>query len=136
MKYPETARRLTEAMSEKRMTAQELSEKSGIGKSSISHYVNGTNRPHNLNAGAIAEVLGVNPLWLMGFDDQKHEVKTEHLDYYVSGINSIDDISKSNERGKKIQTLSRSVLSLNNDGLTKLIERAEELLEVPKYRKE
>ena len=71
MKYPETARRLRKAMNDKKINAAELAERSGVGKSSISHYYNGSNRPTNLNAGALAEVLEVNPMWLMGFDVPK-----------------------------------------------------------------
>lgn len=39
MKYPITAKRLREAMEAMNLTAQELADKSGVGKSSISHYV-------------------------------------------------------------------------------------------------
>ena len=68
MKYAETARRLLFAMAEANVSQQELSNKSGISKSSISHYVNGSNEPGNKSAYAIAHVLNVNPLWLMGLD--------------------------------------------------------------------
>lgn len=74
MKYEITARRLKEAMSDMNMTQQELSDKSKIGKSSISHYVNGTNEPGNKSAYEMARVLCVNPAWLMGFDVPKHNV--------------------------------------------------------------
>ncbi len=88
MKYPETSRRLVEAMNEMNLTAQELADKSGVGKSSISHYVNGTNQPHNLNAGKLATVLNVNPQWLMGYECEKRpdiayltEMKTNQMLY-------------------------------------------------------
>lgn len=73
MKYPETAKRLTQAMNAIGISAQELSRRSGVGKSSISHYVNGTNKPHSINAGALAKVLNVDPMWLMGFDVEQKE---------------------------------------------------------------
>ena len=68
MKYAETARRLLYAMEISNTTQQDLSNKSGVSKSSISHYVNGSNEPGNKSAYAMANVLGVNPLWLMGID--------------------------------------------------------------------
>ena len=68
MKYEKTAKRLMKALSDNNMRAQELSNKTGIGKSSISHYINGSHAPSNISAGKMADVLGVSPLWLMGFD--------------------------------------------------------------------
>lgn len=68
MRYEKTAKRLVDAMNAKGITAQELAERSGVGKSAISHYVNGNNEPRSRNAGKMAYVLDVNPLWLMGFD--------------------------------------------------------------------
>lgn len=68
MKFPETAKRLSYILALRDMSAQELANRSGVGKSSISHYINGSNEPHNKNAGMMATVLRVNPQWLMGFD--------------------------------------------------------------------
>lgn len=68
MKFEITAKRLRIALDRNNMKAQELAEKSKLGKSSISHYVNGTHKPSNISSKAMADVLGVSPLWLMGFD--------------------------------------------------------------------
>lgn len=78
MKYPETAKRLSYILNLRRMTAQDLANRSGVGKSSISHYINGSNEPHNKNAGLMAEVLEVNPQWLMGFDVPMEESMPYH----------------------------------------------------------
>lgn len=72
MKNPVTAKRLRQAMDEMGMKAVELSEKSGLGKSSISQYMNGSHSPSNISAGKMGKVLRVNPLWLMGFDVPKY----------------------------------------------------------------
>lgn len=69
MKYPETAMRLRKAMEAKNLTPQELSNKSGVSKGSISLYLSGQNEPRTRNAGKMAEVLEVEPMWLMGFDE-------------------------------------------------------------------
>lgn len=68
MKNEITAKRLQIALSDNNMKAQELANKSGVGKASISQYVNGSHAPSNINAGKMAKVLGVNPVWLMGYD--------------------------------------------------------------------
>lgn len=68
MKYPETAKRLLFAMANADISQQELANRSGINKSSISHYVNGSHEPGNKAAYAMANALDVNPLWLMGID--------------------------------------------------------------------
>lgn len=68
MQYPISARNLRLALDHKHMKAQDLANQSGIGKSSISQYLAGSHAPSNKSAGAMAEVLGVNPVWLMGFD--------------------------------------------------------------------
>ena len=80
MKYLETARRLRDAMDLKHITAKELSERSGVNKSSISQYVNGLHKPSNIAAGKMAEVLGCNLLYLMGFDIDKTAPLTGKLD--------------------------------------------------------
>lgn len=68
MKSPETAKRLRMAMKLRDIKAQELADKTGIHKSSISQYVNGSHAPSNISAGKMGEVLDVNPVWLMGLD--------------------------------------------------------------------
>ena len=73
MKFPITSQRLTEALKDKSMTAQELSNRTGIAKSSISGYVNGVHTIGNVNAIEIGKILGVSPMWLMEFDSPKYE---------------------------------------------------------------
>lgn len=78
MKHEKTARRLRDAMAEKNIIAQDLAERAGVSKASISQYINGSHKPSNVSAGKMAEVLDVSPLWLMGFDAPKHgKPKTE-----------------------------------------------------------
>ena len=74
MKYNVTASRILKAMADAGITQQELSDRSGISKSSISHYVNGSNEPGNKAAYAMSKILQVSPLWLMGLDVEVHNV--------------------------------------------------------------
>lgn len=71
MKFPSVAANFKEALSDKKMTQQELANRSGIGKSSISHYCNGSHCPDNLRAIKLASILEVSPLWLMGLSEAK-----------------------------------------------------------------
>ena len=73
MKYAENAKRIKLEMNEAGMTQKEMSTKTGIGKSSLSQYMNGGHWPDdNRKVGQIAKILKVNPAWLMGFDVQMH----------------------------------------------------------------
>lgn len=45
----------------------EFARRVGIGKSSVSQYVNGTNFPGNIRAKQIADAFFVEPMWVMGF---------------------------------------------------------------------
>ena len=52
------------------MRQADISEMTGIGKSSISTYLTGEYEPKQKNLYLIAEALEVNPSWLAGFDSQ------------------------------------------------------------------
>lgn len=78
MKYPETARRLQEALDEKHLSQQELADKSSVHKSSISQYLHGDHKPSNITSAKMGSILNVNPLWLMGFDVSKSPMNS-HL---------------------------------------------------------
>lgn len=60
--------RLKQALKQTGMNQQELSEKSGVSKASISQYIHGRFAPSNVTACKLGDVLNVNPAWLMGFD--------------------------------------------------------------------
>lgn len=75
MKYPVTAQRLRQILTEKGLSQQDLANASDVNKSSVSQYLNGTHAPSNISAGKMAAVLGVNPVWLMGFDAPMHDQK-------------------------------------------------------------
>lgn len=97
MKYPETAMRLRKAMEAKNLTPQELSNKSGVSKGSISLYLSGKNEPRTRNAGKMAEVLGVTPMYLMGFDmdvvksDENQTKRTKSIKEINTIMNEVND---------------------------------------------
>ena len=57
--------RLREAIEKKGITASELSQLSGVGKSDISNYLNGKYAPKQDKCYMLAEALNVDPGWLM-----------------------------------------------------------------------
>lgn len=96
MKYPETSKRIRSALEKANMSQQELAELSGVSKSSISHYVNGTNSPSNITAGLMAQVLHCSPVWLMGFDVEATEAPL--CSSYDNVVEFVDKASKDDLR--------------------------------------
>lgn len=71
-KVAELSSRLSEILSTK-MTATQLADIIGMSKQTISAYTTGARSPKRPAINAMADVLGVNPLWLMGYDVPKYE---------------------------------------------------------------
>ncbi|MCI8370914.1 MAG: helix-turn-helix transcriptional regulator [Lachnospiraceae bacterium] len=95
MKNEITAKRLRKALANKSMKAQELAELSGVNKSSISQYINGSHAPSNISSGKIGKVLEVNPLWLMGFDvEMKKEISEKEAEKDISIIHKFSLLTK------------------------------------------
>ena len=81
MKWPVTANRLKQAMNKINISAQELADKSGVSKASISQYINGSHKPSTISAPKLAKVLMVNAMWLMGFDiDDENKQPSYYMD--------------------------------------------------------
>lgn len=64
-KVAELAERLNEAIKDKTTTTK-LADQIGMSKQAISAYTTGVRVPKRPVINALAEALGVNPLWLMG----------------------------------------------------------------------
>lgn len=63
----------------------QMSLKTGIEKSSLSHYINNKRVPRQDRISIIAEKYNVNPAWLMGYDvpmKDKPETTDRLLAYY------------------------------------------------------
>ena len=114
MKYRETARRLLYAMAAAGVTQQELSNESGINKSSISHYVNGSHEPGNKAAYAMARVLAVDPLWLMGLDIESPSAQSTDIATKLSDLEE-QIICAFRNASKDTQTAVCAVLGVKGD---------------------
>lgn len=100
MKNSLTASRLKQALSDHNMKPQELADASGVSKSSISQYINGSHAPSNISSSKMASVLGVNAMWLMGFDVSKTK-EFSGTEGKIDGI-FLKKFSLLNERDKNL----------------------------------
>lgn len=64
--------RLKQIMSERKISQAELSRRTGIGRNSISDYLNGKYEAKQNKVFELAKALNVNEAWLMGFDISKN----------------------------------------------------------------
>lgn len=115
MKNSITAKRLQLALDNCKMNQQQLADKSGVNKASISQYINGSHAPSNISAGKIGKVLNVNPLWLMGFDaEMKKEISAESAKKDIEFLEKFSCLTK---RDKDIVIdLIDSMLLKNKNG--------------------
>lgn len=67
--------RLARALAIRGMKQSELCEKTKIPKSAISQYLSGLFEPKQDRLHIIAQALGVDPVWLMGFDVPMEKAK-------------------------------------------------------------
>ncbi|REH78490.1 S24 family peptidase [Staphylococcus felis] len=75
--------RLKQIMSERKISQSELSRRTGIGRNSISDYLNGKYEAKQDKVFELAKVLNVNEAWLMGFDISKNrEIENDITSIY------------------------------------------------------
>ncbi len=108
------SKNLVKIMNISGMSLSDLSDETGISKSALDHYSKGNLIPSEKNAEKMAEVLNVNPLWLMGLN--------------VS-MQCKESVTQDNSLSKIIDFYYR----LNSTGRAKAVERMEELAQVPSY---
>lgn len=129
MKNPETAKRLQEAIRVNNMIPQELADRTGISKASISQYLSGQHKPSNISAGKMAEVLGVSPLWLMGFEVPMYDVNQDQNsgqvgEYYLNNdARELAEFLHKNPEYKVLFDASRKVKKKDIEFVTEFIER-------------
>lgn len=71
--------RLNEAMSARSLRAVDLAEKTGLSKSSLSHYINGRYEAKQEALHLIAVALNVSEAWLMGLDVPMSRTPKENI---------------------------------------------------------
>ncbi len=127
MKMNERIRYLRESID---MTQEELGEALGVQKSAVAKYESG--RVENIKRSTIkrmAELFGVSPCYLLGFDDDTEAVQA--IADQVALLQAVQD-----QWGKDaVQALSM-LNDLNPEGRKKALDQLEDLTSISKYRKE
>lgn len=121
-KHTLSAERLASALADAGLKAQDLVERTGIPKASISHYLNGYYCPTSSKAEKMAKVLGVSPVWLMGFDVPK-------VDWMITDKDGNSFLVESTDKG---YTLSADYRKLSPDSQKRLLAYMQKLLELDK----
>lgn len=124
-KHTLSAERLASALADAGLKAQDLVDRTGIPKASISHYLNGYYCPTSSKAEKMAKVLGVSPVWLMGFDVPK-------IDYMVRDKNGNSYIIETMMPNDKVYDLSADYRRLSPDSQKRLLAYMQKLLELDK----
>ena len=87
MKIADTKHRLKELLNETGDTQNEMARKSGLTKSAISNYLNGTREPRQDAIYKLSVAYNVSPTWLMGLDVDK-----------ISEIGNVEIVEKADEK--------------------------------------
>lgn len=66
--------RLEQSIKDSGMNQIEVATKSGISKSLLNKYLKGVSEAGNHKLLLLATALGVNPVWLMGYDVDKYKI--------------------------------------------------------------
>ena len=91
MKLDSFSTRFRYALERSGLKQRELCERTGINRSSISTYWRGTSVPKQEYLEKIAQVLDVNPAWLMGYDVPMKTVIIIEPEYGGNGYYSEPD---------------------------------------------
>lgn len=118
--------RFNKALSVKNIRPTELAEKTGLSKSTISHYMSGYTKPKSDKLFILAKALNVSEQWLMGLDVSMTRFDAELLNRENADI-------KTDSRKWNIQYFEKKMLvsfsKLTDENKKKSISYAENLLQ-------
>lgn len=124
MTYKDVGTRIRDRRKELDMSADHLAERIGLTRSTVFRYENGDIRNIKLPViDAMAQVLKVNPLWLIG----KSEVKDGNTGYDVG--NALDDLISDVMRHKDLIFHGKPVPPAVRDHLFKVLQMLKGFLE-------
>lgn len=88
--------RLKRAMNIRNLSQIELSEKTGIPKSSINQYLSGYSKPKDDRIFLLSKALDVTEAWLMGFDVpmDKEQAKEEKSEIHTIAAHAMEDLTE------------------------------------------
>ena len=114
--------RLKQIMSERKISQSELSRRTGIGRNSISDYLNGKYEAKQDKVFELAKALNVNEAWLMGFDISKNR-KIENND--IASIYS-----------KLTPPRQKNVLNYANEQLDEKKTKGDNIVDINSYKQD
>lgn len=118
--------RFNKALSVKNIRPTELAEKTGLSKSTISHYMSGYTKPKSDKLFILAKALNVSEQWLMGLDVSMTRFDAEILNRENSDI-------KADSHKWNIQYFEKKMLEpfskLTDENKKKSISYTENLLQ-------
>lgn len=88
MERSDFASRLSLALDLRNMKAADLSKQTGVSEGTISCYINGKYEAKQNRVRVFADALGVNPVWLMGYDVPMEAEKQSSASFPVSNAPS------------------------------------------------
>ncbi|EOR32835.1 hypothetical protein S103564_2332 [Staphylococcus aureus subsp. aureus 103564] len=109
-------------MSERKISQSELSRRTGIGRNSISDYLNGKYEAKQDKVFELAKALNVNEAWLMGFDISKNR-KIENND--IASIYS-----------KLTPPRQKNVLNYANEQLDEQNTKGDNIVDINSYKQD
>ena len=80
MKISNSRNRLKELLNESGDSQNEMARKTGLTKSAISNYLNGTREPRQDAISKICDAYKVNPAWIMGLDSPKEQITVNEIE--------------------------------------------------------
>ena len=88
-KVSTTQKRLHEMMQVLNISQQDIANRTGLNKSTISNYCNGNRTPNQRNTAIISDAFQISPAWIMGYDVDMYAVDPNSS--ALTKINSIVD---------------------------------------------
>ena len=120
----ERQNRILEALKLRNMKAVELSEKTGVSRSSLSHYTAQRWQPKQKALALMARTLEVSEMWLAGYDvPMERSVKQMEMDALGQVINMI-------RKDERLTNLVINLSRLNEDQLCMVESMVNELVKL------
>ena len=118
-----------------RMTQEELGNRLGVQKSAIRKYEKGIvdNIPRSRIA-LMAEIFGVDPVWLMGFEDSDFDDQYNAAGKLSKELQVMDDVADT--FGDAARDFLFLLSRLDDVDKARIMERMQTMLEDAKYQKE
>ena len=105
MKTTDSKHRIKELLNLTQDSQNEMARKSGLTKSAISNYINGTREPRQDAIFYLSKAYNVNPAWLMGYDvpmesisDLEQKMAKARLDSFTIDENDEESLKKNEEK--------------------------------------